>query len=170
MQENGIFFILNWLPPEESTCGYFETSCKFSCTISPTLHYVVSVWGLSLSHDLQFRLERMFNRAVRVVYGLRNVSPLWKKFGWLSVQSLIQHHCLLMLYRHYHSDTENTILLSPPINLADISHYDTRTTPYFAAPCRFRLSFTQKCFVQKRPILVDHLLSLSQIVIMALRS
>ena len=41
--------------------------------------------------------------------------PLRRSLGWLSVQSLIQHHCLLMLYCHYHSDMENTILLSPPI-------------------------------------------------------
>ena len=64
------------------------------------LRYAVPVW----SHDLQSRLEKMFNRAVRVVYGLRkfdHVSALQRKLEWLSVQSLIQHHCLLMLYRYY---------------------------------------------------------------------
>ena len=48
----------------------------------------------------------MFNRAVRVAHGLRkfdHVSALMRKYGWLSVQSLIQHHCLLMLYQHYHA-------------------------------------------------------------------
>ena len=35
------------------------------------LHYAMPVWRPSLSHDLQSRLEKMFNRAVRVVYGLR---------------------------------------------------------------------------------------------------
>jgi len=65
------------------------------------LCYAVPVWGPSLSHDLQSRLEKMFNRAVRVVYGLRkfdHVSALRRKLEWLSVQSLIQHHCLLMVY------------------------------------------------------------------------
>ena len=33
LQENGILFILNWLPSEEFTCGYSETSC----TITPML-------------------------------------------------------------------------------------------------------------------------------------
>ena len=35
------------------------------------LLYAGPVWGPSLSHNLQSRLEKMFNRAVRVVYGLR---------------------------------------------------------------------------------------------------
>ena len=35
------------------------------------LRYAVPVWGPSLSHDLQSRLEKTFNRAVRVIYGLR---------------------------------------------------------------------------------------------------
>ena len=113
------------------------------------LHYTVSVCGPSLSHDLQPRLERMINHAVRIVYGLRNVSPLWRSLGWFFVQSLIQCHCLLMLYHHYHSDTENTILLSPPIQFGRQSHCDTRTALHFAVPCRLRLSFTQNFFCSK---------------------
>ena len=78
-----------------------------------------------------------------------------------------------MLYCHYHSDTENTILLSPPIQFGRQSHYDITTSPHFAVSCRFRLSFTQNFFfVQKGPTggTVCRLLSLcSQIVIMALR-
>jgi len=116
------------------------------------LCYAVSVWGPSLSHDLQSRLEKMFNHAIRMVYGLRkfdHVSTLRRKLGWLSVQSLIQHHCLLMLHRHYHSDVENTIQLRPPIKFDKQSCYDTRTAPYFAAPNWYRLSFTQKFFRSK---------------------
>jgi len=116
------------------------------------LRYAVSVWGPSFSHDLQSRLEKMFNRAIRVVYGLRkfdHVCTLRRKLGWLSVQSLIQHHCLFMLYRHYHSDVENTIQLSPPIKFGKQSCCDTKTAPYFAAPNRYRLSFTQNFFCSK---------------------
>ena len=32
---------------------------------------MLSVWGPSLSHDLPSRLEKMLNRAVSMVYGLR---------------------------------------------------------------------------------------------------
>jgi len=72
------------------------------------LRYAVPVWEPSLSHNSQSRLEKMFNRAVRAVYGLRkfnHVSALRRNFQWLSVQSLIQHHCLLMLYQH-HQETQ----------------------------------------------------------------
>jgi len=98
------------------------------------------------------RLEKMLNRAVRVVYGLRkfdHVSALRRKLDWLSVPSLIQHQCLLKLYRHYHAETENTILLQPPIKFGRQSSYETKTAPYFAVPCRFRLSFTQRFFRSK---------------------
>ena len=86
------------------------------------LRYAMPVWGPSLSHDLQSRPRENVHRAVRVVYGLRkfdHVSALRRKLEWLSIQSLIQHHRLLMLYRHYHAETENTILLIHQFNLAD---------------------------------------------------
>jgi len=106
LQENGIIFILDQLPSEKFTCGYSETSCTVSCTVSSSLCCVClgAIFESWLS-----RLGKMFNHAIRVVYGLRkfdHVSTMRRKLGWLSVQSLIQHHCLLMLYRHYHSDVE----------------------------------------------------------------
>jgi len=51
------------------------------------LHYAVPVWGSSPSHDLQLRLEKMFNCAVKVVYRLRkfdHVSALRRKLEWLT--------------------------------------------------------------------------------------
>jgi len=54
---------------------------------------------------------------------------------------------LLMMYRHYHAGKENTILLHPPIKFGRQSYYETRTAPYFAVPCRFILSFTQRFLI-----------------------
>ena len=54
-----------------------------------------------------------------------------------------------MLYRHFHSDMKNTIQLSPPIKFGKQLCYDTRIAPYFAAPNRCKLLFTQKFFRSK---------------------
>jgi len=48
-----------------------------------------------------------------------HVSAVCWRLEWLSVESVIQHYCLLMLHHHYHAETENTILLNHPFNLAD---------------------------------------------------
>jgi len=111
-----------------------------------------------LSHDLQSSLEKMLNCAIRVVYGFRNQHSA--KEAWMAVCPIItriQHHCLLMLYRHYHSDVENTIQLTPPIKFGKQSCYDTRTAPYFAAPNQYRyvVVYSEIFFVLKVPILVE---------------
>jgi len=66
-----------------------------------------------------------------------------------------------MLYRHYHSDVENTIQLSPPIKVGKQSCYDTRTAPYFvqiSIDCRLLRNF----FILKVPTggIICHLISL----------
>jgi len=54
-----------------------------------------------------------------------------------------------MLYWHYHAEAQNTILLKLPIQFGRQSYCETRTTPYFAVPYQFRLSFTQRFFPSK---------------------
>jgi len=122
LQEDGILLV-----------GCHQRNLPVAVLKMLTQSLISTVWGPSLSHDLQSRLEKMFNRAVRVVYRLRkfdHVSALRRKLEWLFGQSLIQHHCLLMLYRHYHAETENTILLNPLIQFSRKSHYETRAAPY----------------------------------------
>jgi len=113
LQEDGILLVLDWLSSEEFACGSTENAYKISCTFSSPL--CCACLGAPLSHDLQSRLEKMFNGAVRVVYGLRkfdHVCALRRKLEWLSVQLLIQHHCLLMLCRHYHADRKHNTVKS----------------------------------------------------------
>ena len=80
---------------------------------------MLCLFGVTLlNYNILSRLEKMLNRAIRMVYGLRkfdHVSTLQRKLGCLPFQFLIQYHCLLVLYHHYHSDEKNTILLSPPL-------------------------------------------------------
>ena len=88
------------------------------------LYYLISAMlclsgGPSLSYDSQSRVEKLFNRAVGAVYGLRKFDHVCalRKLEWLFVQSLIQHHCVL--YQHYHAETENIILFIYQFNLVD---------------------------------------------------
>jgi len=77
LQENGILFILDQRNLPVAILKLLVQSLVLS-----HLRYAVSVWGSSLSHDLQSRLEKMSNRAIRVVYGLGkfdHVSTLRRK-------------------------------------------------------------------------------------------
>jgi len=83
LQENGILFILD----QRNLLVAILKLLVLSLVLS-YLRYAVSVWGPSLSYDLQSRLEKMFNRVIRVVYGLRkfdHVSTLRRKLGWLII-------------------------------------------------------------------------------------
>ena len=64
------------------------------------LNYALPVWGPALAHDLLTRLVKMHNRTVRVIGGLKifdHVSSFRRQLRWLSVDSLIQHHCNVMI-------------------------------------------------------------------------
>ena len=116
------------------------------------LNYALPVWGPSLAHDLLTRLVKMYNRAIRVIGGLKkfdHVSSFRRQLNWLSIDSLIQHRCNAVMYKYYTSDRNNCILLNPPIQFGRQSIYSTRTRPYFAANHRFKLSFSQKFFRSK---------------------
>ena len=116
------------------------------------LNYALPVWGPALAHDLLARLVKMHNRAIRVIDGLKkfdHVSSFRRQLNWLSVDSLIQHRCNILMYRYYNSEHNNCILLNPPIQFGRQSIYLTRTRPYFAAIHRFKLSFSQKFFCSK---------------------
>ena len=116
------------------------------------LNYALPVWGPALVHDLLARLVKMHNRAIRVIGGLKkfdHVSSFRRLLNWLSVDSLIQHHCNVLMYRYYNSERNNCILLNPPIQFGQQSIHSTRTRPYFATIQHFWLSFSQKFFRSK---------------------
>ena len=118
MQEDRILLVLDWLSSPVAVLNMLVQSLVLS-----HLHYAVPVWGPSLSQDSKSRVEKLvlFNRAVGVVYRLRKFDHVCalRKLEWLFVQSLIQHHCLLMLYQHYHAETENIMLFIYQFNLVD---------------------------------------------------
>ena len=116
------------------------------------LNYALPAWGPALAHDLLARLVKIYNRAIRVIGDLKkfdHVSSFRRQLNWLSVDSLIQHHCNILMYRYYNSEHNNYILLNLPIQFGRQSIYSTRTRPYFAAIHRFKLSFSQKFFCSK---------------------
>ena len=113
------------------------------------LNYALPVWGPALAHDLLARLVKMHNHAIRVIGGLKifdHVSSFRRQLNGLSVDSLIQHRCSILMYSNEHN---NCILLNPSIQFGWQSIYSTRTRPYFAAIHRFKLSFSQEFFRSK---------------------
>ena len=116
------------------------------------LNYALPVWGPALAHDLLARLVKMYNCGIRVIGGLKkfgHVSSFGRQLNWLSVDSLIQHRCNVLMYRYYNSERNNCILLNTPIQFGHQSIHSTRTRPYFAAIQCFWLSFLQKYFCSK---------------------
>ena len=72
--------------------------------VVPQLTYALSVWGPSLKVNLSSRLYCLYNRTVRITCGLwkyDHVSDSRRTLGWLSLDSLVKHHVLGVMYRHY---------------------------------------------------------------------
>ena len=111
------------------------------------MQYALPVWGPSLyQHNLQ-RLQRLQNRAVRLIFSLHkfnHVSEHYKRLQWLDLDQLIQFRLVCVMFHQYHRS--KGILLLPPIEFGNHTPYHTRTQPHFANPYKYRLSQTQHFF------------------------
>ena len=79
------------------------------------INYALPAWGPSLSGSLIQRVQRLLNWGVRIAASLRkfdHVSAHQTKLHWLPVTSMIKHHSLSAIHRHY--GDPNCMLLDPP--------------------------------------------------------
>ena len=111
------------------------------------LTYALPVWGPSLKVNLCSRLHRLYNRAVRVVCGLRkydHVASSRRTLGWLPLDNLMKHCAVNLMFRHYANS--DCVVFDPPIEFGSNHSYDTRTPFYFCQiPC-CKTSFGQRFF------------------------
>ena len=109
------------------------------------IQYALSVWGPSLTQNQLLRLQRLQNRAVRLVFSLNkydHISEYYQKLRWLGVSRLIQFCLACVMYHQYNG--ARGIMFVPPMQFGNCTLYDTRTPPYYATLSRVRLSQTQK--------------------------
>ena len=81
------------------------------------LTYAMSVWGSSLKQHLVGRLERLQNRAVRLLFHLRkydHITGYYHRVGWLPLSQLIRYHSLCTMFHQFRCDGKG-IPLEPPI-------------------------------------------------------
>ena len=98
--------------------------------------------------DSSSQLNRLHNRAIRIVCGLRkseHVSQHRRAIGWLPVSLLIQHRTLCGMLAQY---MDRGILLNPPIHFGRHHTHDTRHPAYFATVFRCRLALSKHHFRQ----------------------
>ena len=104
------------------------------------------MWGPSLTQDQLLRLQRLQNRAVRLVFSLNKYDhisePDYQRLHWLGVSRLIQFRLTCVMYHQYNG--ARGIIFVPPIQFGNCTLYDTRTPPYYANLSSVRLSQTQK--------------------------
>ena len=113
------------------------------------LNYALPVWGPAVRQNSLSRINRLHNRAVRIVCGLRkseNVSRHCQAIGWLSMPLLTQHRTLCAMLDQY---TCRGILLNPPIQFGRHHTYNTRCPVHCAMVARCRLALSKRHFRQK---------------------
>ena len=83
------------------------------CLVFSRLTYALPVWGPAVHQNSLSRINRLHNRAIRIVCGLRksdHVSGHRQAIGWLSVPLLTQHRTLCGMLDQY---AGRGILLNP---------------------------------------------------------
>ena len=70
--------------------------CVYNCLIQPILNYTDTVWG-GLSIGCGKNLQRLQNRAARLVQGRSTTDEAFQKLGWINLQTQrIMHKCILV--------------------------------------------------------------------------
>ena len=101
--------------------------------VLPHMQYALPVWGPSLYQQHSQRLQRLQNRAVRLIFSLNkfdHVSNYYKQLQWLNLDQFIQFRLSCVMFHQYHHS--KGILLEPPIQFGNHASYFTRTQPHFA--------------------------------------
>ena len=97
------------------------------------LSYSISVWGVSLKQYLVKRLERLQNRAVRLLFHLQkfdHVTCYYRRVSWLPFSDLIKYHSMCVMFHQFRGCGKG-ILLKPPIQFGQLTDYHTRTKDFF---------------------------------------
>ena len=119
------------------------------CLVFSRLTYALPVWGPAVHQNSLSRINRLHNRAIRIVCGLRksdHVSGHRQAIGWLSVPLLTQHRTLCGMLDQY---AGRGILLNPSIQFGRQHSYSTRCPAHFAVIDRCRLALSKRHFRQK---------------------
>ena len=116
--------------------------------ISSCFMYALPVWGPPLLNRQVGHLQRIQNRAVRVVFSLNkfdHVSVPREQLGWPNISEEIEIRSLAAFHRHCFS--RQCLQLQPPITFG-CSHctYNTRCKAYFANSTYHHLARTQQYF------------------------
>ena len=112
------------------------------------LSYSISAWGVSLKQHLVNHLERIQNRAARLLFHLQNFDHVicyYLCVSRLPFFDLIKYYSMCVMF-HQFCGYGQGILLEPPIQFGRLTDYHTRTKDFFSHPMRCRLSFTQSFF------------------------
>ena len=115
------------------------------------LSYSISVWGVSLKQHLVKRLERLQNRAVRLLFHLQkfdHVTCYYRRVSWLPFSDLIKYHSMCVMF-HQFCGCGKGILLKPRPLFSLAGLLITITELKFAHTMRCRSSFTQSFFCCK---------------------
>ena len=89
------------------------------------LTYAMSVWGSSLKQHLVGRLERLQNRAVRLLFHLckyDHITEYYHRVGWLPLSQLIKYHSLCTIFIFYLLDNAQTSVQSMAYKYVIIEH------------------------------------------------
>ena len=70
--------------------------CVYNCLIQPIFNYTDTVWG-GLSIGCGKNLQRLQNRAARIVQGRSTTDEAFQKLGWINLETeRIMHKCILV--------------------------------------------------------------------------
>ena len=115
--------------------------------ISSLIMYALPVWGPPLLNHQVGRLQCIQNRAVRVVFSLKNfdhVSLPCEQLGWPNISEEIDIHSLAAFHRHCFS--HQCLQMQPPITFGCSHTYNTQCKAYFANNNYHYLARTQQYF------------------------
>ena len=111
------------------------------------INYALPVWRPPLLSQQVGRLQRIQNRAVRMVSSLRkfdHVSVPRRQLGWTSIPQQVKILSLAAFHHHYFDC--RCLQLKPSIMFGRSHDYHTRCKQYYANSSRCQLSRTQQYF------------------------
>ena len=70
------------------------------------LNYALPVWGTSLTQQNISRIQRLQNRAVRLLYHLNkydHITSYYNRLQWLKFEQLVKFHTTCIMFHYFHS-------------------------------------------------------------------
>ena len=72
--------------------------CVYSCLVLPVLCYTDTAWG-ELSVECKSRLQRLQNRAARIIVRLDSSSEALKTLGWPNLETIRKRNKSILVYK-----------------------------------------------------------------------